>query len=420
MSTRGSIHVFFPSWSETLPDGTRVKKTSPRAAYRLWFRAVRYQEGGYESKAKALAAGEKRKAELRAGLETDPSKYTLAALRDLSDALQETNEPATRRNHANSWARLLAFFPSGMPVRSIDTAALFRYIKHRRALGMSDNSNRLDLAWLRKAMKAAHDSDYLRKVPKFPKLSYQRREAVFVPGELERVLQHLPTGYRLLFRAAEECGWRSRSELTTRKWTDVDWGPERWACCQAIANAPLAIATDACPKCGSGRPGWLHVDAASTKAKKARSFPMTLVLRGILSEAKAHVEAVEKEHGRIIASVFVRDSGEPIRSYRDAWAQALRKAGIGKLPGRKGAWSSARVPHDLRRGALRRNQRAGLDEASRLALAGHADARTHALYLGTEQDQEILLAAARALDQQRHAVADQSTNVVQLSLFAKR
>lgn len=412
--TRGGIKVFFPTWTERDAEGNKVKRTSTRYAWRFWFKGLRYSGAGYEKKGEALEAGEKRKGELRAGLEEDWRRYTLSGLKDLSDAHQETNEPATKRNHANSWARMLKFWPSGMLVWQIDDVQLFRYLKHRRSLGMSENSTKLDFAWLRKAMRLAHKKGMLPRVPDFPPIEYQRREQTFKPGELERVLSHMTTGYQLLFRAAEECGWRARSELTTRKWTDVEWGPERWACdCGPIT-------ADACDTCGLGRPGKLHVDAESTKARKARWFPVTRVLRGILEEARAHVDALQQKHGRIIAHVFVRESGEPIRSYRDAWQRALKAAGFGKLPGKKGAWSSDRVPHDLRRGALRRWDRVHrLPEGARLDLAGHADARTHAIYLETGPDEEALQAAARALDQQRHKEQPES-NVVQLGLFAKK
>lgn len=382
---RGSVKVFAPCWTELDASGNRVARQSPRFAYRFWLGAVRYQHGGYETKAKALAAGEARKAELRAGQEEDWRRYTLAALKDLSEAHQETNAEPTKRNHANSWDRLLGFFPSGMFVHRVDDVQLHKYLKHRRAKGFSDNSTRLDFAWLRKAMRLAHKKGLLPRVPDFPKLEYQRREQTFIPGELERVLSHLPTGYRLLFRAAEESGWRTRSELTTRRWTDVDFAG-----------------------------GWLHVDAEHTKAGKARRFPMTQVLRGILEEARAHVDRVQRS-GKIVPWVFIRDDGQPIVSYRDAWQRALARAGFEKLPGKKGAWSSSRCVHDLRRGALRRWKAQGLDQDARMALAGHGDAATHALYLSEDQDEEALRAAARALDEKRGPVS----NVVQLALFTR-
>lgn len=411
MSARGGVKTFRPTWVERDSEGNKVTRTSTRYAWRFWFKGLRYSQAGYDTAREALEAGEKRKSELRAGLEEDWRRYTLAGLKDLSDAHQETNEAATQRNHANSWDRMLKFWPPGMLVWQIDDVQLYRYLKHRRSLGMSDNSTKLDFAWLRKAMRLAHEKGMLPKVPKFPGLQYQRREQTFLPGELERVLSHMTTGYRFLFRAAEECGWRARSELTTRKWTDVDLGPERWTCdCGPIT-------ADGCVRCGLGRPGKLHVDAKSTKARKARWFPITRVLRGILDEARAHVDVLQQKHGRIIPYVFVRESGEPIRSYRDAWAQALKAAGFDRLPGKRGAWSSARVPHDLRRGALRRWERVNrLPEAARLDLAGHADARTHGLYLEQGPDEDALLAAARALDQQRHQ-EEPVSNVVQLELF---
>jgi hypothetical protein len=331
-------------------------------------------------------------------------------LHQLAEAKATSLAPSTQESHAVVWRRLLAFFPGGQLVTAVDDLALLRYLAHARKQKRSDNSTRLDFAWLKKALTAAQRKRLLPWVPEFPEVKQVRREQTLAPGELEKILSHMPPWYRLFFQAAEEVGWRARSELTTRKWTHVDLGPEKWAC---SCGPTLA---ESCDTCGLGRPGWLLLEATSTKAGKARQFPMTRRLRELLGAARRHVLEVQQRTGRIVPWVFCRDDGSRFKDYSGAWHAALRKAGIGKLEGRKGPWSSARVVHDIRRTTLRRWERGNrLDLTTRLDLAGHTE-KAHAMYLEQGPDQEALRAAAVKLDQQRMGEEPES-KVVQLDLF---
>ncbi|MHC4769035.1 MAG: site-specific integrase [Planctomycetota bacterium] len=68
--------------------------------------------------------------------------------------------------------------------------------------------------------------------------------------------------------------------------------------------------------------------------------------------------------------------GRPVRSIRQAWRTACKKA---KLVGR--------IPHDFRRTAVRRSERAGVARSVAMALVGH---QTEAIYrryaITNEQD----------------------------------
>ena len=75
-------------------------------------------------------------------------------------------------------------------------------------------------------------------------------------------------------------------------------------------------------------------------------------------------EALEKT-GKIGRWVFHR-SGRQIKGFRKAWANACTAAGF---PGR--------IPHDLRRSAVRNMERAGLSRSVAMQLTGH---KTEAVY----------------------------------------
>ncbi len=94
-------------------------------------------------------------------------------------------------------------------------------------------------------------------------------------------------------------------------------------------------------------------------------FPLTPELRAVLERQLARTRANERATGQVIVSVFHRD-GKPIRGFRRAWVTACKKAGVPN-----------RIPHDLRRTAVRNLERAGVPRSTAMELVGH---RTEAIY----------------------------------------
>jgi integrase len=110
--------------------------------------------------------------------------------------------------------------------------------------------------------------------------------------------------------------------------------------------------------------GEVRLDPGSTKNRDGRVFPFTDELRAIFeTQWQAH-EAL-KSKATVCRFVFQRN-GKRIKSLRGAWMSACKAAGI---PGR--------IPHDMRRSAVRTMERRGLSRSVATKLTGH---KTEAVY----------------------------------------
>ena len=145
--------------------------------------------------------------------------------------------------------------------------------------------------------------------------------------------------YRLNHRGATRLEWRIPSQVLTLEWRQVDF-----------------------------KAGEVRLDPETTKNREARVFPMTDDLRRLL-EAQHQEHLRLKNSGFIVPRVFVRmvakgrngaNEPRPIRAFTKAWKTACVAAGC---PGR--------IPHDLRRTAVRNMVRCGLFERVAMTLAGH-------------------------------------------------
>jgi integrase len=98
-------------------------------------------------------------------------------------------------------------------------------------------------------------------------------------------------------------------------------------------------------------------------------FPMTDDLRSLLENQRRLADHAERSAGDIVRWVFFRMVAKgrrgqkhprPIRAFTKAWAAACAAAGC---PGR--------IPHDLRRTAVRNMVRRGVPERVAMTLTGH-------------------------------------------------
>jgi integrase len=134
-------------------------------------------------------------------------------------------------------------------------------------------------------------------------------------------------------------GWRITSEVLPLQWRHVDL-----------------------------KAGEVRLDPGTTKNSEGRVFKLTSELRRVLEKQKAEHDRLKKA-GKLCPWVFFRMVAEKrggekqpqrIIAFNKAWANACVAVGC---PGR--------IPHDLRRSAVRNMVRAGIPERVAMKLTGH-------------------------------------------------
>ena len=197
-----------------------------------------------------------------------------------------------------------------------------------------------ELQLLKRCFSLAIENGLLAMKPKIKMLEESAaRAGFFEPEQYQSVLAHLSAEIRPVISFAYITGWRVASEILPLEWRQVDF--------------------DA---------GEVRLDAGTTKNKAGRVFPMTDDLRAVLAVRHAEHERLKKA-GQIEPWVFFRmvadeRGGEKkpklVTSFNRAWKNACRAAGC---PGR--------IPHDLRRTAIRNLVRAGVPESVAMKMSGH-------------------------------------------------
>ena len=166
------------------------------------------------------------------------------------------------------------------------------------------------------------------------------RTGFFEQHQYDAVMAHLPAPLQPVITFAYVTGWRITSEVLPLQWRHVDLKARE-----------------------------VRLDPGTTKNKEGRTFKLTTQLHKLLEAQKAERDRVAKESGQICPWVFFRMVAEerggdkkpqPILKFNKAWAKACAAAGC---PGR--------IPHDLRRTAVRNMVRAGVPERVSMKLTGH-------------------------------------------------
>jgi integrase len=220
---------------------------------------------------------------------------------------------------------------------SVTTADVTAYTADRQAAGAANGTINRELAALKRAYRLALAAERIHRAPRIPMLREDNvRQGFFERDQFEAVRRRLPDVLRNLVTVAYITGWRVPSELQPLQWHHVDF-----------------------------KAGTLRLEPGTTKNREGRLFIMTPELRATLEAQRTATEAVQRGRGQIIPWVFHRN-GRPIRDFRKAWSVACQAAG---LPGR--------IPHDLRRTAVRNLERAGVPRSTAMKMVGH---KTEAIY----------------------------------------
>jgi integrase len=166
--------------------------------------------------------------------------------------------------------------------------------------------------------------------PHFPLLQEDNvRTGFFEPDQYRAVLSRRPAHLQPVIAFAYVTGWRIPSEVLTLEWRQVDF---------------------------DGRE--VRLDPGQTKNREGRVFPFTPDLEALLRAQQAMTDALKPTKG-IIPFVFHR-YGRRVTKFPKTWRDACVAGGC---PGR--------IPHDLRRTAVRNLVRAGVSETVAMKLTGH-------------------------------------------------
>jgi integrase len=226
---------------------------------------------------------------------------------------------------------------TGRRLNSITTADIRAFTAARLKAGAAPAEINRELAIVKRGFRLAIDGDkYHGRMPKIPMLQERNvRQGFFDDAMVAAVLAKLPAALQPVVTFGYVTGWRIQSEVLPLEWRHVD------------------------RKAGEAR-----LEPGTTKNQAGRVFPFTDALRALMDEQWRQHEAIEKA-GTICPYVFQRH-GKRIKDFRMAWKKACKAAGF---PGR--------IPHDLRRSAVRNMERHGLSRSVAMQLTGH---KTEAVY----------------------------------------
>jgi integrase len=213
---------------------------------------------------------------------------------------------------------------------AVTTAEVRNFVSERQGQGASNTAINRELAALKRAFSLALEAGKILFKPHIPMLAENNiRKGFFEHDQLEALLKQLPEHLTPVVRFAYITGWRTRSEILTLQWKQVDFRAEE-----------------------------IRLDPGTTKNREGRTFPMTQELRELLEKQKAKHELL-RQSGVNCPWIFPYE-GKPFKSFKTAWKRACLKAGI--------PWA---IPHDFRRTAVRNLVRAGISERVAMQMTGH-------------------------------------------------
>jgi integrase len=266
----------------------------------------------------------------------DPRRVSIEIILDGLLAEYRTNGRKSTDRAELSCRHLLRYF-AGRSAAAVTGADIVRYADLRLKEDAAPATVNRELAALRRAYRLAILQGLLLTAPPIRTLREDNVRTGFLEeNQVEAVCRHLPEVQADVVRFCHITGWRNKKEAFPLTWPHVDWAGEL-----------------------------VRLEPGTTKNSEGRAFPLVPEVRAILERRLDYTRRCERAQGRIIPWVF-HHGGRPVRSMDKSWRSACRKAG---LPGR--------VPHDLRRSAVRNLERAGVSRSVAMKLTGH---KTESVY----------------------------------------
>ena len=326
-----------------------------------------FESSGSQTKEDAITLLKLREGDIARGMPVTSKigRVTFEEARD--DFLNErrvNSRVPVKKLEARVANHLTPFF-GGRRMANITTTDVRAYIARRKAAGAANATVNRELTILKRLFSLAIQAEKLLRRPYIALLQEDNtRVGFFEHDQFIALLAHLPAALQPVITFAYITGWRVTSEVLPLEWRQVDLPG-----------------------------GVVRLDPGTTKNREGRVFPLTDELHAIL-EAQ-HAEHLRlKKAGQIEPCVFFRlvakgrggkKEPKPIRAFGKVWKTACTAAGC---PGR--------IPHDLRRTAVRNMIRAGIPERVAMRLTGHKTRSVFERYnIVSEGD---LLDAARRLD----------------------
>jgi integrase len=299
------------------------------------FRGVEQRESTHQTdEKKAMAFLKKRTKELHADELGGPAfvspKASRLTVAQLGEALRADLElrgklPAPTMSHLrrmiSDWGQYYA--------AKLSTEKIDEHIEKRLSAGDKPATINRPLQLLSQAYKLAMSRAHLNRAPRIRKLSElgNARQGFLTAAQVETVITYLPEHLRDLTLWCFLTGMR-KGEATALAWSMVD-GSE------------------------------LRIPGNITKNQKPRVLPLVGTLADIIERRQA-ARAVELNGAVRIAEHLFHHNGRPIGDFQKRWRAACRKAGVTALF------------HDLRRSAVRRMVRSGIDPQVAKRWSGHS------------------------------------------------
>ena len=288
---------------------------------------------GSERRSDAVKLLRRRQSEMNAGRVVGPEAEK-TTFEDLAKMILDDYAINARKSTWRVECSLKHLRPVFGNYRAIDitTDRVNAYTRARQEEGASAGTIFQEIAALRRMFSLAFQARKIAWKPHIPAPQLRNiKKGFFEEREYTGLQSHLPGYLQPLVAFLWLTGWRI-GEVLPLRWTQVDFSA-----------------------------GTIRIEPGESKNDEARVYPFSALpeLEALLRRQRQATTELEREQERLIPQVF-HHRGSPIRNFRKAWRKAVLAA---KIP-----W---RTPHDFRRTAVRRMERAGVPRSTAMKLVGH-------------------------------------------------